>query len=116
MSHFAGFLRQVPVTSCPSPSWASRRLPLATDSVHAQIARIRSSPKLRSSMMRRYGLMAGSVRVLRVAFLLVCLAAGWADPVAAQGVRADFDGDGRGDLAVGVPGEKGSSGGVNVIY
>jgi hypothetical protein len=66
-------------------------------------------------MMRRYSLRAVPVRVLRVAFLLVFLA-GWADPVAAQGVRADFDGDGRGDLAVGVPGEKGSSGGVNVIY
>ena len=66
--------------------------------------------------MRRYGLTAVPVRTLRIVFLIVFLTAGWADPVAAQGLRADFDGDGRGDLAVGVPGEKGSSGGVNVIY
>jgi hypothetical protein len=48
---------------------------------------------------------------------MLALPAGWVSPVSAQErIRADFDGDGRDDLAIGVPGEKASSGGVNVIY
>jgi len=55
---------------------------------------------------------------LAVAFLSVlAIVAAWPTPAVAQGrIRADFNGDGADDLAVGVPGEKSGSGGVNVIY
>lgn len=39
--------------------------------------------------------------------------AGWSAP---SGVRADFNGDGFGDLAVGAPGENDSAGHVHVLY
>jgi len=58
-------------------------------------------------------------KILCVAiFLTLFVAPGmWVDQVFAQErIRADFDGNGIDDLAIGVPGEKSSSGGVNVIY
>ena len=54
------------------------------------------------------------VRMLRVAIFLIMFVvpSGWVSPAFAQGkIRADFDGDGLGDLAIGVPGENGSSAG-----
>jgi FG-GAP repeat protein len=39
-----------------------------------------------------------------------------ADHVVSSDIKADFNGDGFADLAVGVPGEDDGAGGVNVIY
>jgi hypothetical protein len=51
-----------------------------------------------------------------LSMLVVC--AGWLSPALAQSIqlRADFDGDGFDDLAIGVPGEKAGSGAVNIVY
>jgi hypothetical protein len=51
------------------------------------------------------------------ALTLVVASAVWVSPVMAQDqLRADLNGDEIDDLAIGVPDEMSSSGGVNIIY